>query len=235
MTIGEKIKAARLNAGLTQEKAADELGVTRQTISNWENGRSYPDIVSVVKMSDLYSVSLDRLLKEDTDMKSDYLEHLEETTNIVRSNNRKTKIILISVYLIIWTIVIALFWIPVLSRYSEAADALGNDGWRGVGEFGYSLLASYIVLPAVTFVISYIIGKDASWGISKWFMPVFFGIMYSLADYSTFRLLSMFAGKFSVAEPFDYYLLLFAIVLSVIGVAVGLLASHFSSRTSSGA
>ena len=64
MTIGEKIKAARLNAGLTQEKAADELGVTRQTISNWENGRSYPDIVSVVKMSDLYSVSLDRLLKE---------------------------------------------------------------------------------------------------------------------------------------------------------------------------
>ena len=38
-------------------------GRQRQTVSNWENGRSYPDIGSVVKMSELYSVSLDKLLK----------------------------------------------------------------------------------------------------------------------------------------------------------------------------
>ena len=63
MDIGAKLKAARTAAGLTQEQAAAALGVSRQTISNWENAKTYPDIVSVVHMSDLYAVSLDHLLK----------------------------------------------------------------------------------------------------------------------------------------------------------------------------
>ena len=61
MDINEKIKNARVQAHLTQEDAADKLGVSRQTMSNWENGKTYPDIVSVVKMSDIYHVSLDHL------------------------------------------------------------------------------------------------------------------------------------------------------------------------------
>lgn len=59
MDIGSKVKSARINANLTQEQVADFLNVSRQTISNWENGKTYPDIVSVVKMSDLYNISLD--------------------------------------------------------------------------------------------------------------------------------------------------------------------------------
>ena len=61
--IGSKIKAARLEKKLTQEQVAEILGVSRQTISNWENEKSYPDIISVIKMSDCYEVSLDYLLK----------------------------------------------------------------------------------------------------------------------------------------------------------------------------
>ena len=64
MEIGKKLKAARSRAGLTQEQVAEHLFVSRQTISNWENEKSYPDIVSVVRLSDLYSISLDELLKE---------------------------------------------------------------------------------------------------------------------------------------------------------------------------
>lgn len=84
MEIGKKLKAARQNSGLTQEQAAERLFVSRQTISNWENEKTYPDIVSVVKLSDLYSISLDELLKGDTKM----LEHLEESTDIVKSNQK---------------------------------------------------------------------------------------------------------------------------------------------------
>lgn len=62
MDIGRKIKEARLKAKLTQEQVTEVLGVSRQTISNWENEKTFPDIVSVVKMSDLYAVSLDHLL-----------------------------------------------------------------------------------------------------------------------------------------------------------------------------
>ena len=50
--IGSKIKAARLEKKLTQEQVAEILGVSRQTIPNWENEKSYPDIISVIKMSD---------------------------------------------------------------------------------------------------------------------------------------------------------------------------------------
>jgi len=62
--IGGKIKKSRTDAKITQEQTAQALGISRQTISNWENERSYPNIVSVLKMSDLYSVSLDYLLKD---------------------------------------------------------------------------------------------------------------------------------------------------------------------------
>lgn len=84
MEIGKKLKEARLGAKLTQEQAAERLFVSRQTISNWENEKTYPDIVSVIKLSDLYSISLDELLKGDTKM----LEHLEESTDIVKSNQK---------------------------------------------------------------------------------------------------------------------------------------------------
>ena len=68
MEIGAKLRQARIAAGLTQEQTAEALGVSRQSISNWENEKNYPDIVSVVRLSDLYAVSLDALLKEGAPM-----------------------------------------------------------------------------------------------------------------------------------------------------------------------
>ena len=65
--IGSKIKAARSAKKLTQEQVAELLGVSRQTISNWENEKSYPDIISVIKMSECYDVSLDYLSKKQAD------------------------------------------------------------------------------------------------------------------------------------------------------------------------
>lgn len=64
MEIGKKLKEARMNAGLTQERVAETLFVSRQTVSNWENEKTYPDILSIIRLSDLYSISLDELLKD---------------------------------------------------------------------------------------------------------------------------------------------------------------------------
>ena len=97
MEIGKKLKNARIEAGLTQEKAAEKIDVSRQTISNWENEKSYPDIISVIALSDLYSVSLDELLKGDRKM----AEHLEESTNVVKSNKKLTGAILLNIILMI--------------------------------------------------------------------------------------------------------------------------------------
>lgn len=48
MEIGEKLREARMNSGRTQENVAELIHVSRQTISNWENEKSYPDIASVM-------------------------------------------------------------------------------------------------------------------------------------------------------------------------------------------
>lgn len=84
LNIRKRLKDARIESGYTQEQVAEQLDVSRQTISSWENGRTFPDIVSVVSLSDIYDVSLDVLIKGDEKM----LEHLEESTNIVKSNRK---------------------------------------------------------------------------------------------------------------------------------------------------
>ena len=102
MKIGDKLKNARLNKKLTQEEVAEKLFVSRQSISNWENNKTYPDIGNVIALSDLYQISLDELLKGS----DNFMKHLEESTNIVESNK---KLIFIIVIALIAMIVMALF------------------------------------------------------------------------------------------------------------------------------
>ena len=84
MEIEKKLKEARTNVGLTQEQVAEKIMVSRQTISNWENGKSLPDIVSIMSLSDLYQISIDELLKGDKRMK----EKMEKDANIAKANKR---------------------------------------------------------------------------------------------------------------------------------------------------
>ena len=65
MNIGSKIKKSRIDAKLTQEQAAEALGISRQTISNWENEKSYPDVNSLVLLSEVFKTSIDNLIKGD--------------------------------------------------------------------------------------------------------------------------------------------------------------------------
>ena len=112
MEIGKKLKNARIEAGLTQEKAAEKIDVSSQTISNWENEKSYPDIISVIALSDLYSVSLDELLKGDQKM----AEHLEESTNVVKSNKKLTRAFLLNIILMILLIALNML-LPEVTYY----------------------------------------------------------------------------------------------------------------------
>ena len=65
MELGKQIKRYRMEANLSQEELADKVFVSRQTISNWENDKNYPDIKSLVLMSEVFHVSLDILIKGD--------------------------------------------------------------------------------------------------------------------------------------------------------------------------
>lgn len=83
MEIGTQIKKYRLASELSQEELAEKIYVTRQTISNWENGRNYPDVKSLLLLSSLINISLDILVKGD-------IEEMKEKINeedIRRLNN----------------------------------------------------------------------------------------------------------------------------------------------------
>lgn len=112
MEIGKKLKDARMRSGFTQESVAEKVNVSRQTISNWENEKSYPDIISVIELSNLYSISLDELLKGDEKM----MEHLEESTNVVKSTRKLIGAILLNLITVILLVTLSMF-LPDRSYY----------------------------------------------------------------------------------------------------------------------
>lgn len=65
MEIGKQIKKYRTDIKLSQEALAERIFVSRQTISNWENDKNYPDMKSLLLLSSLFNVSLDILVKGD--------------------------------------------------------------------------------------------------------------------------------------------------------------------------
>lgn len=77
MELGKQIRLYRLENKLSQEELADRIYVSRQTISNWENDKSYPDINSLVLLSEVFKVSLDKLIKGDIEIMKDVIKKEE--------------------------------------------------------------------------------------------------------------------------------------------------------------
>ncbi|HEX7714169.1 MAG TPA: helix-turn-helix transcriptional regulator [Bacillota bacterium] len=60
--IGQRIAMLRKEKGFTQEEIADELGVTGQAVSKWENGNALPDLLLLPQLAGMFEISIDRLL-----------------------------------------------------------------------------------------------------------------------------------------------------------------------------
>lgn len=118
MNIGDKIKNAREENKLTQTQASESLMVSRQTISNWENGKSLPDILSVIRMSELYHVSLDELLKGDKAM----MDKIEKDIEISKMEKKIIKYAWISILLgiMIFTFSVVFDGNPIIEFLSGA-------------------------------------------------------------------------------------------------------------------
>lgn len=220
MDIGKKLRDARNAAGLTQESAAESLGVSRQSVSNWETGKTYPDIVSVIRMSGLYSVSLDCLLKEEKPVSNDlnYLNYLEESTNTVKSRRRLGKLVLVAAYLVIWAVSVAFFWLVVS----------GSDAGA------YVVLVIWGAIPLTTFVISLLIGANGYWGRKKWWAVPILSLMYTLIPFLTFTLANAASTGISAGDIAmhldDLITLPIGAAVSAVGLAIGTGAEKLRAR-----
>lgn len=81
MKLGKEIAQIRKDNSMTQEAFGQIFHVTRQTVSNWENQKSYPDLETLVAISDRFGISLDTLLKED--------EHMIQTIDKERRRGKR--------------------------------------------------------------------------------------------------------------------------------------------------
>lgn len=87
MNLSKQIKQYREQLGFSQEALAEKIYVSRQTISNWENERSYPDVHNLLLLSVLFDVSLDELVKGDVEQMKEKISWTEM--------NRYTKVMLV--------------------------------------------------------------------------------------------------------------------------------------------
>lgn len=77
MELGKQIKTYRQNAKLSQEELANRIYVSRQTISNWENDKSYPDMNSLVLLSEIFKTSIDNQIRGDIDIMKEVINKEE--------------------------------------------------------------------------------------------------------------------------------------------------------------
>ncbi len=84
MQLGKTIVKIRKENDLSQEDFAKKFNVTRQTVSNWENEKSYPDLPTLIKISDEFNYSLDTMLKENLDI----VEDMNEDIKLVKLANK---------------------------------------------------------------------------------------------------------------------------------------------------
>lgn len=218
MEIGSKLRDARKKSGMTQEQAAELLGVSRQTMSNWENNKSFPDIISVIKMSDIYSVSLDHLLKEDKTMNQTYQEFLEESTNTVKSQKNLSKIIILSTYFIAWMVAVIFLWYVSWNHL-------------GIDPTGVKLVLKGIVLPLFLFMGTVIAAKNDYWGSGKWFCVVGAAITFLAVPYTQFAYAEEGMSTLTFQFPNFRYMLV-GIAVSFCGIVLGSLWRKRTMKTS---
>lgn len=77
MEVGTQIKMYRSKRGLSQDELAEKIFVSRQSISNWETGKTYPDIHSLLLLCEVFSVSLDQLVKGDVQIMKNEIDAQE--------------------------------------------------------------------------------------------------------------------------------------------------------------
>lgn len=202
MDIGCKLKQARNEKGLTQEQAAELLNVSRKTISNWENNKSYPDIISVINMSDIYAVSLDHLLKEEKTVKQTYREFLEESTNTVKAKRNLGKIILLSTYFIVWVAAMLVFWL-----------------FKGPETEMLGVAFRWILLPLLLLAATATVAKNAYWGKGNWLCVIAAAITF-LTIPSTAWVQMADTAAYTFRFPNFLYMAV-GIVISVCGLTAG--------------
>lgn len=139
MQLGQTIQKIRKENHLTQEEFAEIFHVTRQSVSNWENEKSYPDLLTLVAISDNFHISLDKMLKEDIKM-------TEKLNKEIHWAKHMRMIFAVVLGIIVVT---ATIWFLVWNHYKTVTE---DKFQKGLAKYEYSIdencsKGGYYVIP----------------------------------------------------------------------------------------
>ena len=131
MNLSEKLYECRKNKSWSQEELAEKLDVSRQTISKWESGKAIPELDKLIKLSELYNVKIDDLVKENIELDSLAIETEVEKKEGKKISKTKNKNIIFKVIFIIVLIylLICLYKFIVLFRFYKIADSFSEENY----------------------------------------------------------------------------------------------------------
>lgn len=109
MELGQALKLQREALGLTQQVLADQLHVTRQTVSRWKNGSTYPNLDTLVELSDRLQISLDKLLKSDEVPVAPVVHQISRDVQLKRRYLRGL-IVTVSLIVLLGGLIVLLSW-----------------------------------------------------------------------------------------------------------------------------
>lgn len=108
MEVGGRIRELRAAAGMSQDDLAARVYVSRQTISSWENGKTYPDVQSLLLLSEIFGATVDSLIKGDVETMNETIDRDIETMK--RLSCVTLGFLLLMVAALIWVAVQAFAW-----------------------------------------------------------------------------------------------------------------------------
>ena len=125
MTLGERLLGYRTNIGISQEKLAEKIGVSRQTISKWETNQSTPDFDKILPLCEVLGITTEELIKGEKEVKNAELEEIKQENErtkkgyIQKRNKKKAIVLSVSIFLYC----IATFALPYMTEVLRYEDA----------------------------------------------------------------------------------------------------------------
>lgn len=108
MEIGARIKEHRTAAGMSQDDLAARVYVSRQTISSWENNKTYPDVQSLLLLSEIFDATVDSLIKGDVETMNETIER--DSTIMKRLSYVMLGFLLLMIACLVWICVQVFAW-----------------------------------------------------------------------------------------------------------------------------
>ncbi len=129
------------------------------------------------------------------------------------TQSRPIEVFLVALYAFVWTFLVAYFHLATIAEME-----LG---------FGYELIVYYIVLPVLTFIVSFAVGGENMWGKNKWMVALVLGVLFALVPFVTSNIHNFLSGQADL-QWIQWQWIINGAIISILGMTSGTVMRWFN-------